>query len=102
MHTSPAAPEFHRVLQVQHLVEENVFDRVARHARMVEDAADDDGVVRRIVVPEAAAGVILAPGEFRASHESVEEAAGGGFEDFFPGGVRAAGGAGMFSSAGLG
>ncbi len=53
---------------------EDVFDGVARHARMVEDAADDDGIVRRVVVAEAAAGMILAPGKLRASHESVEEA----------------------------
>ena len=59
MHASPASPQLDRMLQVQHLVEEDVFDGVARDARVVEDAADDDGVVRGVVVAEAAAGVVL-------------------------------------------
>src|SRR5208337_1280635 len=75
VHTSPAPPEFDRMLQVQHLVEEDVFDGIAWNARVVEDAADDDGVVSRVIVAETAAGVVLAPGELRASHESVEKAA---------------------------
>src|SRR6266404_9357245 len=75
MHASSAPPQFDRVLQMQHLVEENVFDGVARHARMVEDAADHNSVVRWIVVAETAAGMVPAPGELRAAHEPVEEAA---------------------------
>ena len=86
---------------MQHLVEENVFDGVARHARMVEDAADDDGIVRRVVVAEAAAGVVAAPGKLRASHESVEEATVEVVEDFFQMVMMAAGGADMLASAHL-
>jgi len=86
---------------VQHFVVENVFNRVARHAWMVEDAADDDGVVRRVIVPEAAAGVVPAPGKLRASQESVEEAAVEVFENFFQMVVMAAGGADVFASAHL-
>ena len=71
------------VLQVQHLVVENVFDGVARYARVIEDAADDDSVMSRVVVAETAPGVVLAPGELRTTHESVEEATVEVFEDFF-------------------
>src|SRR4030081_3820831 len=75
VHASPAPSQPDWVLQVQHLVKQNVFDRIARHARAVEDAADDDGVVGRIVVAEATASVVTAPGKLRASQESMEEAA---------------------------
>jgi hypothetical protein len=101
MHASPAPSQFDRVLQMQHLVEEDVFDGVARHTRMVEDAADDDGIVRRVVVAEAAAGVVPAPGELRAAHEPVEEAAVEVFENFFQMVVMAAGGADVLASAHL-
>src|SRR5258708_6989958 len=101
MHTSPAPPQPDRVLQMQHLVKQNVFDRVARHARMVEDAADNNGVVGGIVVAKAAAGMVPAPGELRPSHESVEEAAVEVVEDFFQMVVVATGGADVLASAHL-
>src|SRR3981081_1986771 len=101
VHASPAPSQPDWVLQVQHLVKQNVFDRVARHARAVEDAADDDGVVRGIIVAEAPAGVVSAPGELGTSHESVEEAAVEVVEDFFQMVVMAAGGADMLASADL-
>ena len=82
-------------------MKEDVFDRVARHARMVEDAADDDGIVGWVVVAEAAAGVVPAPGELRPSHESVEKAAVEVVENFFQMVVMAAGGADMLASADL-
>ncbi len=68
---------------MQHLVKQNVFDRITRHAGMVEDAADYDGIVRGIVVSETAAGVVLAPGKLRTTHEPVEKAAIEVVEDFF-------------------
>ena len=101
VYTPAAAAEFDGMLQVEHLVKQNVFDGVARHARMVEDAADDDGVVGRVVVPKAAAGMVLAPGELRAPHESVEEAAVEVVENFFQMIVMAAGGADVLASAHL-
>ena len=101
MHAPSTPSQLDRVLQMQHLVEEDVFDSVSRDVRVVEDAADDDGVVRGVVVAEAAAGVVLAPGELRASHESVEEAAVEVVENFFQMVVVAAGGADVFASAHL-
>ena len=44
------------VLQVQHLVEEQVFDGVAGAGGAVEDAADDDGVVGGVVVAQGTLG----------------------------------------------
>src|SRR6266702_2619539 len=101
MHASSAPPQLDWMLQMQHLVKQNVFDGVARHARMVEDAADHNSVVRWIVVAEAAAGVVPAPGELRAAHEPVEEAAVEVVEDFFQMVVVAPGRADMLASAHL-
>jgi len=101
VHASPTPTQFDRVLQMQHLVKENVFDGVLRHARMIEDAADDDGVVGGIVMAKAAACVVPAPSELRPSHESVEKAAVEVVENFFQMVVMAAGGADVFASAHL-
>ena len=62
------------MLQVQHLVVDDVFEDIAGHARMVEDAADNDRIVRRIVVAEDAARLGLAPTHSRARHQPVKEA----------------------------
>ena len=62
------------MLQVQHLVIDNVLNSAPRHMGVIEDAAHDDGVVRRIVVAEGAARMVAAPGHLRASHQPVEEA----------------------------
>ena len=89
------------MLQVEHFVVEDEFDGISRHVRVVEDAADDDGVVRGIVVAEAAAGVVLAPGKLRTAQESVEEAAVEVVEDFFQMVMVATGGAYVLASAHL-
>ena len=44
-----------RVLEMQHLVIEHVLDEEARDPRLVEDAADDNGVMNRVPVAERAA-----------------------------------------------
>ncbi len=71
------------VLEVKHLVVEQVFDGVARAGGAVEDAADDDGVVGGVVVAERALGVVFAPGEFGAAEEPAEEARVERVEDLF-------------------
>jgi hypothetical protein len=63
-----------RMLEVKHLVVEQVFDGVARAGGAVEDAADDDGVVGGVVVAERALGVVLAPGELGTAEQAAEEA----------------------------
>ena len=62
------------MLEVQHLVVEQVLDGVARAGGTVEDAADDDGVVGGVVVAERALGVVLAPGEVGAAEQPAEKA----------------------------
>jgi hypothetical protein len=49
------------VLEVKHLVVEEVLDGAARGVGAVEDAGDDDGVVGGVVVAEHAAGVVGRP-----------------------------------------
>ncbi len=69
------------VLEVEHLVVEEVLDGAAGCVGAVEDAGDDDGVVGGVVVTEHAAGVVGAPGKGGAAEESVEEACVEGLED---------------------
>ena len=101
VHAAPATVESDRMLQMQHLVKQNVFNRVARHARVVEHTADDDCVVRRIIVAKTAASVVLAPGKLRTSHESVKETPVEVVEDLLKMVVMSASGADMFASAHL-
>jgi hypothetical protein len=61
VHTPPAPPQPYRMLQMQHLVVEDVLDYITRHAPVVKYPADDDGIVRGIVMAEAVAGVLVAP-----------------------------------------
>jgi hypothetical protein len=62
------------MLEVQHLVVEQILDGAARSVGAIEDAADHDGIVGRVIVAEHAAGVVRAPGEDRASEKTMEEA----------------------------
>ena len=73
VHTAPAAPQFHGMFQVKHLVVNNVLDRVTRDPGMVEDPTDHDGIMRRIVMAEAVAGVIAALGHLGTCQESEKE-----------------------------
>jgi len=86
---------------MEHLVEHDVLDHKARHSRVIEDAADDDGVVGGIVMTEPVAGVVAAPGELRAAHQAVEESAVQVLEDFVQMIVVAGGGVDLLSSAHL-
>lgn len=58
---------------MQHLVVDDVLHCVPRHSGMIEDAADNDRVVRRIVVPEAVSRSLAAPGDLRTRQQSVEK-----------------------------
>ena len=62
------------MLEVEHLMVEQILDGIARAGGAVEDAADDDGVVGGIVVAERSFGYALAPGEVGPAQQSVEEA----------------------------
>ena len=101
MDASPAAAHAHRVLQVQHFVVHQVFNREAWDVRAVEDAADHDGVVRGIVVAQQAARVVAAPCEHRPSQQTVEEAPVDRLEDLFQIVEAAHGGMDLLASARL-
>ena len=89
------------MLEVEHLVVEEVLDGAARGVGAVEDAGDDDGVVGGVVVAEHAASVMRGPGERGAAEEAVEEAGVEGLKDFVEF-VMAADGCGeAFAAAGL-
>src|ERR1700730_7163280 len=72
MDAPPHSVVIDRIAQVQHLMEHDIFERQGRSGRAVEDAADDDGVVRRIEGSEQAAGEAAAPAEQRAAEQAVE------------------------------
>ena len=86
---------------MEHLVEHDVLDDEPRHARVIEDAADYDGVVGGVVVAEAVAGVGAAPGELWTSHQAVEETAVQVFEDFVEMVVVSGSGVDLFASSHL-
>jgi len=80
--TAAAGFDADGVLEVEHLVIEEVLDGAAWGVGAIEDAGDDDGVVGGVVVTEHAAGVLGAPGEGGSAEEAVEEAGVEGLEDF--------------------
>src|ERR1017187_7138282 len=57
---------------MEHLVVHNVFQCQRRHSLPIEDAADDDGIVRRIESSEHAARGAAAPAQLRAAQQTVE------------------------------
>src|SRR4051794_5965234 len=71
MDATPGASKLHRMLQMQHLVIDDVLHRITWHIGAVEKAADHDGVVSGIVVAEVAAGVVRAPGKTGAAQKPV-------------------------------
>ncbi|MBB5338764.1 hypothetical protein [Tunturiibacter gelidoferens] len=80
------------MLEVEHLVVEEVLDGAARGVGAVEDATDDDGVMGGVVVAQHAAGVVSRPGEGGAAKKAVEEAGVEGLEDLVEVVVMAGGG----------
>src|SRR5205814_3373373 len=52
---APAFDDARRVLDVQHLVEEDVFNEPFRHVRRIQDLTDGNGVVCGVMVAENAA-----------------------------------------------
>jgi hypothetical protein len=89
------------MLEVEHLVVEEVLDGAARGIGPVEDAADDDRVVGGIVVAEHSAGVVSAPGERGTAQKAVEEAGVEDVEDLVEVVMVADGGGEAFAAAGL-
>jgi len=74
MHEATTAAELDWMPQVQHLMIDEILDCIERDARGIENAADDDGIVRGIIVAQAAECLVAAPGHLRPSHQAVKEA----------------------------
>ena len=64
---------FHGMLEMEHLVEENIANHEERDAGIVEQAAQDDGVVGGVVVSQESAGALTAPAEAGFAHQAVKE-----------------------------
>ena len=71
------------MLQVQHFVVEDVLHRRAGNTGMVENAADDNGIVRRIVMAKAVPRAIAAPCQLRTGHKPMKESRVQIFKDNF-------------------
>jgi len=71
------------MLQVQHFVVEDVLHRRAGNTGMVENAADDNGIVRRIVMAKAVPRAIAAPCQLRTGHKPIKESRVQIFKDNF-------------------
>src|SRR6185312_6446047 len=83
VYAAPAASYLNRMLQVEHLVINNIFQHRLWHAGMVENAADDNRVVRRIVMSQAVTRMARTPTHLRAGQQSVEKPDIYVVEDFF-------------------
>src|ERR1700678_3065848 len=101
MHAAPCPAHAHRMLEVQHLVVQQVLDRVARTRWPVEDPAHHDGVMGSIVVAQQPLGMMLTPGKLRTPQQSIKEALIEHIEDFFEVVITAFGSAITFGSAGM-
>ena len=73
MHHSPAAAELDGMPQMQHFMIDEVLDGKEGDARRIENAADDNGVVRWIVMAEHAERFVAAPGHLRPGHQAVKK-----------------------------
>src|SRR5947209_2186790 len=74
MYTPAAAAQFHRMPEVQHFMVDQILHSIPGHLGAVKNAADHDGVVRRIIMAKAQAGTVAAPGHLRTRHQTMEEA----------------------------
>jgi hypothetical protein len=101
VHASAAATQLYRMAQMKHLVVDEVLNRIAGNTRAIKHAADDYGVVRRIVMSQAVARVIDAPGHLRARHQAEKEPGIQRIENLFQVIVRALGSMDLFAPAHL-
>src|ERR1700733_14512966 len=62
------------MLQVQHLVVDDVLHGVARYRDLIKDAADDNRIVGRIVMPEDAPGLSWTPAHAWPAQQSMKKA----------------------------
>ena len=70
--TAAAVDHARGMFDVQHLVEEDVFDKPFRYVTRIERLADRDGIVRCIVMAEDAARASLRPSQHRFGNLTLE------------------------------
>src|SRR6185312_2163809 len=73
MHTTQDSVQADWMFEMKHLVIHQVIDRILRHRGSVEDSADNDGVVRRIVMAEALTRCMPAPRHQGPGEQTVKE-----------------------------
>lgn len=73
MYAAAAASQLHRIFQMQHFVVDDVLHRREWNARVIEDSAYDDGIVRRIVMAQTTTGQPPAPRHPWACQQAMEE-----------------------------
>ena len=73
MNATPASTQLHRMFEVQHFVVDDVFQDIRRDAGVVENAADDNGIVGGIIVSENSARFGLAPAHARSRHQPMKK-----------------------------
>ena len=73
MHAAPASPHLNRMLQVKHLVIDDVLNHKAGNPWMIEHPTDDNGVVRGVVVAEAITRSLTAPTHPRTCQQPVKK-----------------------------
>lgn len=83
MDTAAAPIQPHGMLEVQHFVINEIFDGTLWHFGAIEHATNHDGVVRRIVVPEALPGRVSAPRHKRPGKKAMKKAPIEIFKDCF-------------------
>src|SRR5947209_19669799 len=81
MDASSAATQLHRMPQVQHFMVDQIFHGIPGHIGSVKNAADHNGVMRRIIVAEAQAEMVAAPGHLRTRHQAMKKLCVQVFED---------------------
>src|SRR5947208_2022020 len=73
MDATPAAAKLDRMLQVQHLVVDDVLHGVTRNSGLVKDPAYHDRIVSGIIMAKAVAGMVPAPCHPWAAQETKEK-----------------------------
>lgn len=89
------------MLEVEHLVIQQILDGTSRSVGAVEDAADDDGVVGGVVVSQHAFGMMGAPGKSGATEQAVKKACVEALEDLVEIVAVSLRGGDTFAAAGL-
>jgi len=80
---------------------DDVLQHVSGHRGVIEDPADNNGIVRRVVVTQDAPGLVLAPAHAGTGHQAVKKTSVEIFEDCLEVVIVSPGGAQKFATAHL-